>query len=124
MTKEIKQIDTLKLQLHALDAFMSVFGYVRMWDGKYKSTDGNNIFNLDTAVRLYNETRYIPFKKYKFKFMSPVFNPEIKLGRYQVDVAQAIKPFVQVKLCKIGEEIVASSHWLKFSKFEYEKIFL
>lgn len=112
------------IQLDSLLNFMNMIHYQPHTQlGRFVNDQGN-VITLNTAIRLHNELHWASFKKRSNKYVCPLFNPEIKLERYNVNIALAAKLVQQVKLGIVGDQLVVFDHRVKFTHWQYEKAYL
>lgn len=122
-------LDTKKLQLFALDEFMSALKYTRInWanghvtyeSGHYKNR-GREVLSFKKAADLYNNNSV------KCIFGKPPRNLSLwSFDDYTVAKAKAARPLKSIKLqfCKKTHQIIVQDHRVQFTLESYSKLFL
>jgi len=122
-------IDTKKLQLFALDEFMSALKYQRInwanghvtYESISRKNRGRSVISFKKACDLYNNNSV------KCVFGKPPSTLSLwSFDDYTVAKAKAARPLKSIKLqfCKKTHQIIVQDHRLQFTLESYSKIFL
>ncbi len=122
-------LDTKKLQLFALDEFMSALKYERIkwaygpitYESWHRKNKGRNIISFKSAVGLYNNNSV------KCLFGKPPATLSLwSFDDYTVAKAKAARPLKSIKLqfCKKTHQIIVQDHRVQFTCSSYKNLFL